>query len=107
MDVRVLGPLEVRQEGRDVTPTSPNQRILLAVLASHPDQYVRTDTLVDALWGDDPPPTVRPPGSFFQSATMSSIELYGESAGTATPSDSSISRAIGVASVSLYFVLFV
>ena len=57
MDVRVLGPIEVHVDGRDVTPTSPNQRTILAVLAAHADHHVRTDTLIDALWGEDPPPT--------------------------------------------------
>lgn len=57
MDVRVLGPIEVFVDGADVTPTSPNQRAVLAALAAHPDQHVSTDTLVDALWGADPPPT--------------------------------------------------
>ena len=57
MDVRVLGPLGVWVDGADVTPTSPNQRTVLAVLAAHPDQHVRIDTLVDAIWGSDPPPS--------------------------------------------------
>lgn len=57
MDVRVLGPIEVYRDGKAVTPTSPNQRTVLAVLAAQPDQYVRIDTLIDALWGDGPPPT--------------------------------------------------
>lgn len=57
MDIRVLGSLAAFADGADVTPTSPNQRTVLAVLAAHPDQHVRADTLVDALWGADPPPT--------------------------------------------------
>jgi DNA-binding SARP family transcriptional activator len=57
MDIRVLGPLEVYADGTDVTPTSPNQRTVLAVLAAHPDRHVRADTLIDALWGPDPPPS--------------------------------------------------
>jgi predicted ATPase/DNA-binding SARP family transcriptional activator len=57
MDIRVLGPLKAFADGTEVTPTSPNQRIVLAVLAAHPDQHVRADTLIDALWGSDPPPT--------------------------------------------------
>ena len=32
---------------------------LLAVLALHAGRPVPTDQLVDALWGDDPPPAVR------------------------------------------------
>ena len=37
-------PFEVYVDGDDVTPTSPNQRILLGVLAAHPDRHVRLDT---------------------------------------------------------------
>lgn len=57
MEVRVLGPIEVYVDGRDATPTSPNQRTILAILAAHPDHHVRADTLTDALWGVDPPPS--------------------------------------------------
>ena len=57
MDVRVLGPIEVIVDGLGATPTSPNQRTVLAVLAARPDQQVRIDTLIDAIWGADPPPT--------------------------------------------------
>src|ERR1700754_4245460 len=57
MDIRVLGPIEVFADATDVTPTSPNQRTVLAVLAAHADRHVRVDTLIDALWGSDPPAT--------------------------------------------------
>lgn len=57
MELRVLGPIEVKVDGADVTPTSPSQRIVLATLAAQPGRSVRIDTLIDALWGDDPPPT--------------------------------------------------
>ncbi|MGB8756257.1 MAG: BTAD domain-containing putative transcriptional regulator, partial [Pseudolabrys sp.] len=53
----MLGPLEAFADGTDVTPTSPNQRTVLAVLAAHTDHHVRADTLIDALWGSDPPPS--------------------------------------------------
>lgn len=44
--------------GSTRTPTSPNQRTVLTVLAARPDQQVRIDTLIDAIWGAaDPPPT--------------------------------------------------
>ena len=57
MDIRVLGPIQVLVDGKDVTPTSPNQCTVLAVLAAHPDHHVSTDTLVDALWGCETPPS--------------------------------------------------
>jgi predicted ATPase len=57
MDIRVLGSLAAYADGTDLTPNSPNQRTVLAVLAAHSDQYVRADTLIDALWDSDPPPS--------------------------------------------------
>ena len=54
MDIRVLGPLEAFADGTDVTPTSPNQRTVLAVLAAHPDRHVRADTLDRRLLGFRP-----------------------------------------------------
>jgi hypothetical protein len=48
--------------------------------------------------GDEPPPTVTESGSCFHALTKSSMVLNGESAGTSTPSRSSIRRARGVAS---------
>ncbi len=34
-------------DGTDVTPISPNQRTVLALLAAHPDRHVRADTATD------------------------------------------------------------
>jgi DNA-binding SARP family transcriptional activator len=53
----VLGPLEVRREGRRVEPTSPKQRALLIDLLIHRGETVSRDRLIDDLWGDDPPAT--------------------------------------------------
>jgi DNA-binding SARP family transcriptional activator len=53
----LLGPLEVRDEGRTVTPPRAKQRALLAVLLLNANEVVSTDRLVDALWGESPPKT--------------------------------------------------
>lgn len=53
----MLGPLEVLRDGAPVHPKSAKQRLLLAVLLSHPNQVVPVATLVESLWGDDPPAT--------------------------------------------------
>jgi predicted ATPase/DNA-binding SARP family transcriptional activator len=56
----VLGALEVVDDhGRVHAITSPSQRVVLAVLAAHAGEVVRIDQLVDAVWGDDPPPSAR------------------------------------------------
>src|SRR5262245_52496764 len=55
MDFRLLGPLDVVEEGRSVRLGGPKPRALLAVLLVHRNQVVSVDALVDALWGDGPP----------------------------------------------------
>ena len=57
MEFRILGPIEVVEGGRQLTPRRAKQRALLTVLLLHPNEVVTTDTLVDALWGETPPET--------------------------------------------------
>lgn len=60
MRIGLLGELEVHDDdGRAVVIAGAKLRALLAVLALHAGRPVPTDQLVDALWGDDPPPAVR------------------------------------------------
>jgi DNA-binding SARP family transcriptional activator len=58
MDFRLLGPLEVRAEGRALPLGGPKQRAVLAMLLLHPGEVVSTDRLIDELWGERPPKTV-------------------------------------------------
>jgi len=51
----VLGPLRVLRDGRDVTPSPPRQRALLAVLLVHANEPVGLDRLIDEIWGEHPP----------------------------------------------------
>ena len=55
MEFRILGPLEVIADGRDVTPVRNKQRALLAVLLLRANEVVSTDELLEALWGETPP----------------------------------------------------
>lgn len=59
MEVRILGTLEARAGGADVTPTSGKQRALLALLALHAGEVMSADRLVEALWGADSPDSTR------------------------------------------------
>lgn len=52
----VLGPLEVRREGAAIPVTSRTQRLLLVRMLVQ-DGPVSEDALVDAVWGDRPPPS--------------------------------------------------
>jgi DNA-binding SARP family transcriptional activator len=55
MDFRILGPLEVLDEGRVVALAGSKQRALLALLVLHANETLSTERLVDELWGERPP----------------------------------------------------
>jgi basic membrane lipoprotein Med (substrate-binding protein (PBP1-ABC) superfamily)/DNA-binding SARP family transcriptional activator len=57
MDFAILGPLEVRADGRDLDLGPPKQRALLAALLLQVNQVVAVDRLIESVWGDDPPRT--------------------------------------------------
>lgn len=58
MQLRILGPFEVCDDsGQPVKLPAGRERALLAVLALQRGDVVSTDALVDALWGEQPPPT--------------------------------------------------
>ena len=59
MEFRILGPLEVLEEGRPVPITGAKERALLAILLLHANEPVTTDRLIDELWGEAPPSTAR------------------------------------------------
>jgi predicted ATPase/DNA-binding SARP family transcriptional activator len=54
---RILGRLEIDSGGRDLTPARPKQRALVVRLLLQAGDVVATDDLIEALWGDHPPPT--------------------------------------------------
>ncbi|GAA4831519.1 BTAD domain-containing putative transcriptional regulator [Actinomycetospora corticicola] len=56
--IRLLGPVSVvDDDGRELLPAGPRVRGLLARLALDAGRPVDAATLVDALWGEDPPST--------------------------------------------------
>lgn len=55
MEIRVLGPLEAQQNGTSVTPTAGKPRQILALLALEAGQVVTVPTLIEELWGMEPP----------------------------------------------------
>ena len=57
MDYSLLGPIEVRIDGRTVSVGRGKQRALLAVLALNAGRVVPVEHLIDELWGDEPPAT--------------------------------------------------
>ena len=59
MKYRILGPLEVVDEGEPVPLGRPKERLVLAVLLLHANEFVSRERLIDELWGESPPPTAR------------------------------------------------
>ena len=56
---RVLGPLEVDAGDGPIPLGGPKQRAVLAGLLVRANQVVPTDTLIDDVWGDEPPDQAR------------------------------------------------
>jgi DNA-binding SARP family transcriptional activator/ABC-type glycerol-3-phosphate transport system substrate-binding protein len=59
MQVRVLGPIEVSGENGPVSLGGPKQRSVLAHLIVRANHVVPTDTLIDQVWGEEPPAAAR------------------------------------------------
>ena len=57
MEFRILGPLEVVDDGASIALGGSKQRTLLALLLLTPNRPVSVDRLVDALWRGEPPTT--------------------------------------------------
>src|SRR5260221_8757799 len=55
LELRLLGPLEVRDGERTIEIPRKKQRALLAVLALNAGQVLSKDRLVDALWAEQAP----------------------------------------------------
>jgi DNA-binding SARP family transcriptional activator len=55
MDFRILGPLEVVDDGRERVIPAGKQRALLAILLLHANEVVSSDRLIEELWGERPP----------------------------------------------------
>ena len=59
MRFKVLGPLEVEGEDGTVTLGGPRQRTVLAHLLVRVNELVPAETLIDQVWGDQPPEAAR------------------------------------------------
>jgi DNA-binding SARP family transcriptional activator len=55
MEFRVLGALDVRDEGRTLELRGSKRRTVLALLVLHANEVIRSDRLIDELWGEHPP----------------------------------------------------
>lgn len=59
MEIRILGPLEVTDGTSVIELGGFRQRALLARLAVAANRVVAVDSLIDGLWGSQPPPGAR------------------------------------------------
>lgn len=59
MEFRILGPLEVVEEGDPLPLGTSKERVVLAVLLLHANEFVSRERLIDEIWGAAPPPTAR------------------------------------------------
>jgi YVTN family beta-propeller protein len=57
VEFAILGPLEVRVDGRALDLGGPRRRALLGLLLVHANEVVSRDRLIDGLWGERAPPT--------------------------------------------------
>jgi YVTN family beta-propeller protein len=57
MEFRILGPLEVVDEGRVLRLGSGRQLAIVALLLLHANEAVSVDRVVEELWGESPPAT--------------------------------------------------
>ncbi len=59
MQFQMLGSIEVREDDRRISLGGPKQRLVLAHLLLRANQVVPADTLIEEIWGDEPPDAVR------------------------------------------------
>jgi DNA-binding SARP family transcriptional activator len=60
VEFRILGALEVLDGARPVEIAGSKRRAVLALLLLHANEVVRTERLVDDLWGERPLPGRKP-----------------------------------------------
>jgi DNA-binding SARP family transcriptional activator len=57
VEFRVLGPIDVHEQGRDITPTATKQRQVLALLLAKANHRVSVQALLSEVWDREPPRT--------------------------------------------------
>jgi DNA-binding SARP family transcriptional activator len=57
MKIQVLGPLSAEVNGGSIVPTAGKPRQILSLLALYPKRVLPVPTLMEELWGTEPPPS--------------------------------------------------
>jgi DNA-binding SARP family transcriptional activator len=77
VEFRILGPLEVLDEGEPVPLGTLKERIVLATLLLHSNEVVSRTRLIDELWGESPPPTAKKAVNVYVSQLRKTLTLNG------------------------------
>ena len=77
MEFRILGPLEVLEDGRPLALGRLKERMVLAVLLLHANEFVSRERLIDEIWGVAPPPTARKAVNVYVSKLRKTLSLNG------------------------------
>src|SRR3712207_6670433 len=88
MELRILGPLEVRDGGAPVALGARKQRALFARLALEPNRTVAVERLIDDLWGDAVP-----------ESAVKMVHIYVSQLRKVLPADTLVTRPPGYAVV--------
>ena len=77
MEFRILGPLEVVEDGEPVALGTLKERLVLGVLLLHANEFVSRERLIDDLWGEAPPPTARKAVNVYLSKLRKALSVAG------------------------------
>ena len=77
MEFRILGPLEVVEDGNPVALGTLKERLVLGVLLLHANEFVSRERLIDDLWGEAPPPTARKAINVYVSKIRKALNVDG------------------------------
>jgi DNA-binding NarL/FixJ family response regulator/DNA-binding SARP family transcriptional activator len=77
VEFRILGPLEVVEDGNPVALGTLKERLVLGVLLLHANEFVSRERLIDDLWGEAPPPTARKAVNVYVSQLRKALEHAG------------------------------
>jgi DNA-binding SARP family transcriptional activator/DNA-binding beta-propeller fold protein YncE len=77
VEFRILGPLEVVEDGEPVALGTLKERLVLGVLLLHANEFVSRERLIDDLWGEAPPPTARQAVNVYVSKLRKALSRVG------------------------------
>jgi DNA-binding SARP family transcriptional activator/streptogramin lyase len=77
VEFRILGPLEVVEDGQQVALGTLKERLVLGVLLLHANEFVSRERLIDDLWGEAPPPTARKAVNVYLSKVRKALSVAG------------------------------